>query len=327
MPEVKCNYCGKKIWRKPYLIKKFKHSFCNRECKAKWESENLGGKNSHLYKKIEVKCKWCGEKFEIKPSRVKQGRGKFCSLDCQTKWQSENLRGKNNPFYGRQHLKETISKICLANKENGLYKRASQRMRISNPMKNPQIARNVIKKCREEGVYERYSLRMQMSNPMKVAKTRKKVARTLKKLWQNPEFARMMGKSLQKRPTKPELILGKIIHKLTPDFKYNGSCNQGITIGGRVPDWVNCNCNGKRQVIEMFGVAFHTPLIKKNISYWKTKPGTIRHYKKYGFDCLVIWDYDLKNPIEVVKKVKNFINVQNIKIGYTLNNKTLTKVR
>jgi G:T-mismatch repair DNA endonuclease (very short patch repair protein) len=325
MPKIKCNYCGKEIWRKPYLIKHFKHLFCSRECKAKWESENLNGKNSHRYKKVEVKCKWCGAKFEIKPSRIKQGRGKFCSLDCQSKWQAENFKKENNPFYGKHHAKETIERVSLRNKENGLYSRMSKRMKINNPMKKPEIVKKVNKTCKERGVYAKYGLRMKIKNPMKEIETKRKVAKAIQKLWQNPEYVKKVMKSLQKRPTKSELILDKIIHKITSEFKYNGDFSQGMVIGGRIPDWINCN--GKKQVIEMFGVAFHSSLIRKDISYWKTEPGTIQHYKKYGFNCLVVWDYELKNLTEVEEKIKNFLTFQNINNATFPNNETIAIVK
>ncbi len=311
MPLVKCNYCEKEIWRKPYLIKRFNHFFCNRKCQAKWQSEHRKGKDSPLYKKIEVQCKWCGKKFKIKPSRIKNGRGKFCSLECQSKWQAENFKGESNPFHGKHHRKETIEMILATRRKNNSYERIIKRMRINNPMKNPGIVKGVIKKCRENGVYAQYSLRMKKNNPMKIPEVAKRVSATLKKLWQDPEYIKMMTKALQKRPTKPELILDKVIRKITPDFKYNGGFNQNVVIGGRIPDWVNCN--GKKQVIEMFGVAFHSPLIRKNIPYRKTKPGTIQHYKNCGFNCLVVWDYELKDLTEVVEKIKNFVSIQNIK--------------
>jgi len=36
---VKCSYCGKEIWRKNYLIKKFNRFFCNKDCQNRYKSE------------------------------------------------------------------------------------------------------------------------------------------------------------------------------------------------------------------------------------------------------------------------------------------------
>jgi len=32
----------------------------------------------------------------------------------------------------------------------------------------------------------------------------------------------------------------------------------------------------------------------------------IDHFKKYGYDCLIIWEEELKSPDKVVEKIKNF---------------------
>jgi len=109
-----------------------------------------------------------------------------------------------------------------------------------------------------------------------------------------------------KKPNKKELIIDSLIQIVTNDFKYNGDFSLGICIGGKVPDWVNVN--GQKKVIELFGRAFHDPkfTFRKNIPYHQTYEGTIEHYKKYGFDCLIIWDDELKNPGRVLKKICEF---------------------
>jgi len=44
--EVDCAFCGKKLLRIPFHIKKNKKHFCSVRCKGKWMSENLRGENS-----------------------------------------------------------------------------------------------------------------------------------------------------------------------------------------------------------------------------------------------------------------------------------------
>lgn len=44
--KVVCAYCGKVMYKIPYLIKRNKKIFCSRECDGKWKSENLIGPNS-----------------------------------------------------------------------------------------------------------------------------------------------------------------------------------------------------------------------------------------------------------------------------------------
>lgn len=125
-----------------------------------------------------------------------------------------------------------------------------------------------------------------------------------KKMWQNPEFVKKMIDSRQIKPNKTEMKLSELIHEVTNDFKYNGDFSQGISIGGRIPDFVNCN--GKKQVIEMFGRYWHDPVHNKKIDKRRTYEATLDDYKKFGFDCLIIWDVELKNQDTIIEKIRNF---------------------
>ena len=44
--EVSCDYCKKSIKLNKYRIENNKYHFCSKECKNKWQSENMRGKNS-----------------------------------------------------------------------------------------------------------------------------------------------------------------------------------------------------------------------------------------------------------------------------------------
>lgn len=70
---------------------------------------------------------------------------------------------------------------------------------------------------------------------------------------------------------------------------------KGAAISGRNPDFLNVN--GKKAVIELFGRYWHTP---------KDKQQRIRHYKKFGFACLVLWEKELQNPTKLTEKVSDF---------------------
>lgn len=91
--------------------------------------------------------------------------------------------------------------------------------------------------------------------------------------------------------TKPELIFEEICKKYDLPFKYTG--DGSFWIKNINPDFVECN--GKKIVVEIFGVAFHSPLFtfKQNISYSRTFEGRRRILKKYGWKLIVLWDRDL----------------------------------
>lgn len=135
-------------------------------------------------------------------------------------------------------------------------------------------------------------------------KVRKKISKVLRKYWKDPKFIDKMVKAYNFKPNKPEILLEQIINQLTSDFKYNGDFSQGIAIGGKIPDFVNCN--GKKQVIEMFGNFWHDPKRRK-VKLNQTYDGTIRHYKKYGWNCLIIWEKELKDMGVVREKIEKFL--------------------
>ena len=72
------------------------------------------------------------------------------------------------------------------------------------------------------------------------------------------------------------------------EWLYNGA-NKEVIIGGRSPDFINID--GKKEVIEVFGMYWHSD---------DEEEQRISHYKKYGFDCKVIWEWDC-NPVEIEK--------------------------
>lgn len=103
-----------------------------------------------------------------------------------------------------------------------------------------------------------------------------------------------LTESMHLRPTEPEASLMRILQTQFPEFKYNGDFSLGITIGGMIPDFVNVN--GKKQVIEVFGDYWHGD--KKAITWRKSELGRIMAYKPFGFNCLVIWEHELKEKPE-----------------------------
>lgn len=91
--------------------------------------------------------------------------------------------------------------------------------------------------------------------------------------------------------TKPELIFEEICKKYELPFKYTG--DGAFWIKNINPDFVECN--GKKITVEIFGVAFHSPLFTfmRNVSYPQTFEGRRRILKKYGWKLIVLWDRDL----------------------------------
>lgn len=84
--EQECEYC-----HKIYDVKNSNTDsrFCCMDCKNKWQSEFLVGKDNPCYKSKQLKCACCGKDIYVKPYRLQTGQNKhFCSYECTRKYYS-----------------------------------------------------------------------------------------------------------------------------------------------------------------------------------------------------------------------------------------------
>ena len=114
------------------------------------------------------------------------------------------------------------------------------------------------------------------------------------------ERVRNIGQGCQRSPTEPEWMTGFCLERHFPkEWAYNGDGKAGFVIGGKVPDFVNIN--GLKAVIEVFGSYHHDTDVFPNKM---TPEELIAHYAKYGFKCLVLWDYECYDSEELVARVR-----------------------
>jgi len=120
----------------------------------------------------------------------------------------------------------------------------------------------------------------------------------MKQRWQNPEYRqRQLEKWMvarQVKPNKTEQRLMALFDKSNLPFRYVGDGQ--VIIAGRCPDFINTN--GRKQLIELFGVYWH-PVF--DVALLK------EHYRQYGFDLLIIWDDELKDIAKILRKVNRFV--------------------
>ena len=111
--------------------------------------------------------------------------------------------------------------------------------------------------------------------------------------WENPVYvAKVLGRT---SPNKKELILQSILDRHYPnEWKYTG--NGRFIIGRMCPDFININ--GKKQVIELYGIYWH-----RN----DNPEDRVRDFRKYGYDCLVVWENELEDTIGILRKLQLFI--------------------
>ena len=95
------------------------------------------------------------------------------------------------------------------------------------------------------------------------------------------------------RPNKAERFLKQVLDAYYPgEWKYTG--NGEVWLGIYNPDFLNIN--GRKAVIELFG------------DYWHSKDSAedkVDYYNGYGFQCLIVWESELKEK-DIVQRLAKF---------------------
>lgn len=117
------------------------------------------------------------------------------------------------------------------------------------------------------------------------------VAYTKTQTWQN------WLKGTHRRPTTPEKHLMKIINENNFPLKYIG--NGKINIGNMCPDFIHNN--EMKKVVEVFGDYWHNLIGKQS------ETERIQAFRKHGYDCLIIWEHELDNKKDVIRKLEVFL--------------------
>ena len=281
MEKVKriCKQCNKAFEIYPSMLKEGKGSFCSKEC------QNLG----QLKPKIKRICEQCGMEFETHPSQIKAGHGRFCSRDCFHKYQT----GENNPNWQGGGV-DRICKQCgkkfqkhpsQIKKEGGIF--------CSNECHNEYRKKREILTCETCG--------------------KKFEARKSEKGRKFCSFqCYLRRQKTQNHLTKPELIFEEICKKNNLDFHYVGDGQ--LWIGKRKklnPDFIEAN--GKKICIEIMGRYWHSPLLNRNLRESALLPYREKHYKKYKWQSIFIWDTDLLRE-DSEQFVLNVLEKQNVAI-------------
>jgi len=136
---------------------------------------------------------------------------------------------------------------------------------------------------------------------------RARISKRMKLLWSNPDYrTRIMEavfKGLQAKPTKPEQTLIAIVEKYNLPYEYTGDGK--VFVMGYCPDFMNVN--GEKKILEVFGRVFHDPIKSfRQIPLQHTWEGRMALFQSFGWDCLIIWDDELDNEINVVQRIRKF---------------------
>lgn len=209
-------------------------------------------------------------------------KGSHHSVETRAKI-SISRSGDRHWNYGKHHSAETKNKIRQANKG---------RKHTPEELTKMQIASSIRKRTPETNAKIALS-HLGNKNP-NYGKHWTKEERE----WRLPII---MANRLQ-RPTKIERKFQNIVSKYNLPYKYVGD---GYTwIVGRCPDFLNIN--GEKTVVEIFSRWWHDPSVNQRIKPQHTEEATLRHYQQYGFDCIIIWERELKDESQLVEKIRGW---------------------
>lgn len=184
--------------------------------------------------------------------------------------QKERFKRMPIPFKGMRHTEETKTRLRWANFGKKIHMteevNRARKLKISNAKKGhprPPHVQTILAQWREKLATD-HILRQ--------------------------EIERKALQAVRQKPTSLEKQFIVLCIKYSLPFRYVG--NGEIWIGKLNPDFININ--GRKEVIEILG------------NYWHTEEETqkrINSYKKYGFNCVAIWEDELKDENLVLAKL------------------------
>lgn len=253
----------------------------------------------------EAVCNNCGCQFTYNPKTAYMG--KFCCHKCANDYNNQRQGLQLNPVELRELYVNQDMTICEVAKELRCSYGTIRRHLIKNdiPIRDVSTAMKLLFEKNRVELSRVRSVRSKKywANP----EHRARVSSTLKTLWQDSEFRSWaIYRGLRTRsikPTKPERELRDIINIACPnEYMYVGDGR--FIIDGLSPDFVNIN--GKKKLVELFGDYFHSDAVR--LPYRRTEQGRIEAFRTFGYDCLVIWEHDLKNKdvAELISMVREF---------------------
>lgn len=146
-----------------------------------------------------------------------------------------------------------------------------------------------------------------LNDPLKKEETYKKVSKTRIELGLSKGDKNPMSKpeNVKKwsisnynklKPNKKELKLFSMIQKLSNNFELNTEGK--IIIENKIPDIIDIN---NKKIVELYGDYWH-----RNDTI-DDQNERINLFKKNGYDCIIIWERELKNESDIIYKISKFI--------------------
>lgn len=231
------------------------------------------------------KCEYCGKKFVVTDvGRLLRGWSKYCSCECYLKarWNKSHKKVFKCKNCGKEFVDYESNKRIFCSKKCQ-YKWMEKFYRASEETRRKQSLARKGKRPKNIEIIIEHS--------------RKKKGKKIEEIY-GEEKAKKIKKKLKKfrktqeipiRPTKPEKMFIDICNKFKLPYKYVG--NGQIWLSNKNPDFIHKN---KKIVVEIFGKYWHK---EEEVKEYK------KYYKKFGWECVVFWDYEINfDNIEAIKE-------------------------
>lgn len=231
----------------------------------------------------------------VKGNTKKENTLIYCGCGCgntflkygHNGWERKYLPGHNNRGkkftnrVGRKHTKE--ENIEHGKKMRSWWMANKNSKKVQN--RNKKIGENTSKKLNG---YKRDKL------------FKEKISKNSSNLWKKKEYRERtlaaQRKGMQLKPNNPERAIINLIEKNNLSFEYVGDGK--LWIDRFNPDFIN---QQKKKIIELFGNYWH------NLQSYKIRDKKrFDVYKNNGYKTLVIWEREIKNPLQVLEKIKQF---------------------
>jgi len=200
---------------------------------------------------------------------------------------------------GKEHSAEAKAKMSIAHKGHATFARgeyhhdADTRARISATKKGQPSSRKGIP-LTSEAKARRFT-----------PETRAKISAFQKGRHHSPEHIARNFASQNHKQTKPEKSIEVLLNELYPnEYKYVGSSGS-IVLNHCVPDFININ--SQKKVIEVFGDYWHG-LERTSRTKIEEEAQRINKYAVIGFDCLIIWQHEIKDTDTLQQRIEAFHN-------------------
>ncbi len=288
---VVCQICGKQMKQITYKHLKF-HNITTKQYKEQYPNSMIrceNSKNLHIEHQNSTNNKKYGYDRPLQNKDIKNKANKTLLTNY----------GVNNAFnIDGVSEKSKLTQLLKYGAETPFDKNSLLRKKI-NEFAQTDIAKDKRLRSFRNTCIEKYNV----EHTWKIKSIRIKCVNTMfKKYGYKSVFSdkniieKAMKKCMSKEPNKPEKIILDIIGD-RGQYSGNGTFWLKFKNGNnKNPDF---KIHGKNKVIEHYGEYWHRNDLAEDI---------VKLYNKIGYECLVIWEYELKDLSCIKYKINSFIN-------------------